>query len=226
MAINIFDVDKTPGSQSASNDVVGRFRSGYQINNRPMSLEKWRVTTGDPEVAEAVTAILGGDEPQEWETKGEDKMEVFTKSKTVDIILDGPRAVKSEMVLWGRAGAIHKCDGAVIHYPDEEKGKPCPNAGLDLKARKDAAQRGTGCGPSITVWFRLADNPDLGRFKFTSGSWSFAKDIARPEEAIADADGPVKGSLTLEVVEFEDRTSGQKRRFVKPVLKITGSVEE
>ena len=55
----------TSGFRGVENDVVGRFRSGHQINKRPAALSEWRVTTGDPEVAEKIHDILGGDAPQE-----------------------------------------------------------------------------------------------------------------------------------------------------------------
>src|SRR5690606_39483525 len=59
----------TRKQQDFSGDVVGRFRSGYQVDNRPQSLGAWRVTTGDPEVAARVHELFGGDSPQEWRSE-------------------------------------------------------------------------------------------------------------------------------------------------------------
>ena len=67
MAIRIFDVDTDEKKGKFADDVVGQFRSGTQINRRPMALTEWRVTTGDPDVAYAISELLGsvGDaEPQ------------------------------------------------------------------------------------------------------------------------------------------------------------------
>lgn len=218
MGLRIFETDPDAApKQRFSDDLVGRFRSGYQINGRPASLSDWRVTTGDPEVASAVQSILGGDEPQEWEAQGEDNIELFTSSNSVDVILDGPNAIRSEMVLWGRQGAIRRCDG--VEQKGDDAGKPC-ECPATFADRKDAAKSGKGCEPSITVYFALKDDPELGRFSFRSGSWSLARDIGLAEADLAKIDGPAYATLSLEVVEYE--ANGKKRSFTKPVVKITG----
>lgn len=223
MGLRIFetDPDAAPKPRQQS-DLVGRFRSGYQINGRPASLEKWRVTTGDPEIADKIKEMFGGDKPQTWEAMGEDNIETFTDAKSVKVILDGPRAIRSEMVLWGRSGAIRRCDG-VEQTLEEDAGKPC-ECPASFSDRKDYAKSGRGCQPSITLFFALADAPDLGRFKFTSGSWSLARDIGLAEDDLAEIDGPALATIALEVVEFE--SNGQKRKFTKPVVKILGAYEE
>jgi hypothetical protein len=222
VGLRIFETDPEAAPKprrSFAEDMVGRFRSGYQINGRPSSLEKWRVTTGDPEVAETLRELLGGEAAQEWETKGEDNLEVFTDAASIDVLVDA-NAIRSEMVLWGRSGAIRKCDG--VSQGGDNAGKPCecPSA---FSERKAAADRGTGCQPNLTVYFRLAADPDLGKFRFTSGSWTFAKEIGFAEDDLAKIDGTAKGTLSLEVVEYESQ--GKKRRFVKPVLKIIGEAK-
>lgn len=226
MGLRIFETDPEAAPKERTrfaDDIVGRFRSGYQINNRPAALEKWRVTTGDPEVADRIVELFGsenGQEPQTWDTQTEDNLEVFTTSERVTVILDGPDAIRQEMVLWGRAGAIRRCDGIEqkgVDKDDQAKGTGCvcPQSFAD---RKDAAKKGTGCQPSITAYFRLADDPELGRFRFTSGSWSLVKDIVSFEEQLAKADGPVRAWLSLEVVEYGE--GRDKKRFVKPVFEM------
>lgn len=227
MSLRIFDTDPEAEPKPRKNfadDLVGRFRSGYQINNRPASLEKWRVTTGDPDVAARITELLGGDPAQSWDTEGEDNLEVFTEAEMVRVILDSPSAIRSEMVLWGRSSAIRRCDGVEqqgVDADDPARGQPCacPAAFAD---RKDAAKKGTGCQPSITVYFRLLDDPDLGRFKFTSGSWSLVRDLHATdvERQLTELGGPAIASLRLEVVEYGE--GRDKRRFIKPVIDILG----
>lgn len=221
MGIRIFDVDPDAKPKSQfSDDIVGRFRSGAQINKRPVALEAWRVTTGDPEVAAAVQGLFGGDEPAPWETQAEDNLEVYTEATTFDVILDGPQSVKTSMVLWGRNALIRSCDG-VTQTDDKRSPCVCPQA---VSERKEAAKAGTGCEPSIQVYFRLADDPDLGRFKFFSGSWSFAGEVGTAEAALEKIDGPARASLTLEVVEYTTKT-GREVRYTKPVLKVLGPAE-
>ncbi|MEU4568648.1 hypothetical protein [Micromonospora sp. NPDC023956] len=223
MGLRIFETDPEAAPkprQRYADDLVGRFRSGYQINGRPATLTEWRVTTGDPDVSERIREMFGGDPAQEWETKGEDTLEVFTQAAKVRIILDGPSAIRQEMVLWGRNNnAIRKCDG-IEQSLDADKGKPC-ECPASFTERKDAAKAGKGCGPNITVYFRLADDPDLGRFRFTSGSWSLVRDLVATEEALEGIDGEAVAWLGLEVVEFGE--GRDKKKFTKPVIDVIGA---
>ncbi|SCF42454.1 hypothetical protein GA0070618_6662 [Micromonospora echinospora] len=228
MGLRIWETDpesEPKPRQSFAKDLVGRFRSGYQVNDRPMSLEKWRVTTGDPAVAAAIVDLFGSErdsKPQAWETKGEDNLEVFTSAPRVKIILDGPKAIRQEMVLWGRNTAIRRCDGVEqigVDADDKAKGSPC-ECPAGYQDRKDAAKSGRGCAPSITTYFALADAPDLGRFKFNSGSWSLVRDIVTTEKALTEIDGPALAWLGLEVVEYEVKATGAKRSFTKPVIDV------
>lgn len=221
MAINIFGRDGDESSKKRSkfaDDVVGRFRSGHQLNRRPVALSEWRVTTGDPEVADSVRRLLGGDKPAKWETQGEDNLEVFTDAQQVDIIIDGPSSVRSSMVLWGRNGKlIRACDG-VQQKDDAKSDCACPQTLAELKAE---SKDGTACEPSIQIVFALADDPDLGLFRFQSGSWSLAEDINTVEKKLAEIDGPAAATLALEVVEFTTK-AGEHRKFTKPVVKVIG----
>lgn len=223
MALRIWETDPESAPkprQRFADDLVGRFRSGYQINKRPASLTEWRVTTGDPEVADEIQRLLGGDAPQEWDATGEDNIEVFTKAPKVKVIIDSPKALRQEMVLWGRAGAIRRCDGMEQHGEGAEgKGCECP---ASYQERKDAAKRGTGCAPNITLFFKLADAPELGKFKFTSGSWSLVRDLGPVEDDLKDIDGPAYAWLGIETVSWEK--DGKTRSFNKPVINVIGAV--
>jgi hypothetical protein len=218
---SIFDVAPGTGTRPVT-DVVGRFRSGHVLSKRPVALTEFRVTTDDPTVAEKIAEMYGGS-PQDWDGT-RDPIEVFTTVKSVNIILDPKDGIHSAMSLYGRAGAIRRCDGETLTYPTEQKGQPCACASMQsLSERKAAAQNGTGCSPEINVRFRLADAPDLGVFRFVSGSWSFAKDIVEVEANLARFDGPVRATLALEPVSFTTK-EGQNRSFTKPVVTILGAV--
>lgn len=215
MAIRIFDVDPDARPKKRfSEDIVGRFRSGAQVNNRPLALTEWRVTTGDPEVADRILDMLGGQEPQTWPTSGEDNLEVYTAAKTIDIILDGPSALQTGMALWGRNGLIHACDGETT-----TDGQPCPMAGKAVADRKEAAKAGYGCAPNIAVYFKLFNDTDLGKFKFVSSSWSLAGEIYEAEDALAGIGGPARATLTLELVEYTTK-AGRNVSYTKPVIKV------
>lgn len=212
--IDLFDPAMVTQRQAGpSSDVVGRFRSGYQVNGQPASLSAWRVTTGDPDVAKEVKGLLGGDKPQEWETKGEDNLEVFTAAEGVDIIIHDADAIDARMLIWPRGQKrIVVCDGSVF----ETDGRPyeCEIGGFRTKKEHD--EQDHLCEPRISIVFRLADNPELGLFKFESGAWSLATNIARPLRDIGE-DTDVKCNLSLERVEMRNGNT-----FTKPVLTVTG----
>lgn len=204
MAINIFQ-NAEPAEGAKSQDIVGRFRSGRQLQNRPVSLSTWRVTTADPDVADAIAQTFGAIEgPQRWETQTDEVFEVITEVSEVAVILDGAKAVRSEMVLWGRKGKIRSCDG-LTQTGDNAKGEPCV-CPSDLEARIEGAKNGTACEPSVSYLFRLAELPDLGRFRFQTGSWTVARLVTAVEAALADIDGPAIAVLSLET---RERKNGQ-----------------
>lgn len=241
MGLKIFpttdgETAKKKGS-SFSEDVVGRFRSGYVAGRKPVALQEWRVTTGDPTVAEKVVELLGSTEGvKEWDATGEDNLEVFTDAASVNIIIENEKALRQAMVLYGRDGIVHISDGETITYPDEKKGEPDPQAGLSFQERKAAhrAKELTAAQPRVELWFRLADDPDLGLFKFQSGSWSLVSDLdyndteSELRDYTADSDGKgVRASLRLEEVSFVAKNGerkGQTVSYTKPVIDVKGPV--
>jgi len=229
--LKIFDTETakaTRKQQDFSGDVVGRFRSGYQVDNRPQSLGAWRVTTGDPEVAARVHELFGGDSPQEWDAKGEDILEVFTAAAEVDVILEGASAIRQRMVLRNMNGEVIRAgDGETLDYPEEVAGQPDPQAGQSFAERKEAARVGIGAKPETDIFFRLAADPDLGKFRFHSGSWSLAGDLNYygVHEDLAEADGPLRAALGLVEESFIAKNGprkGKRVSFTKPVLTIKG----
>jgi hypothetical protein len=222
MAFRIFDVDNNETKAASSDDIVGRFRSGHQLNGRPMALSAWRVTGADPVTLEAISDMMGGseDKPDRWDTKSDETYEVFTNSTSVDIILDGPNALKTGMVLWGRKTRIRECDG--VSQTDEAASDcACPS---DIRERKEAAKNGTACEPSIQIYFRMAANPELGKLKFFTGSWSMAKEIGAAEDKLAKIGGPATATLSLEVVSFTTK-DGKEITFTKPILEVHDAVD-
>lgn len=213
MTIDLFDPALVSARSNSSSDVVGRFRSGYQVNGQPASLTAWRITTGDPDVADAVHDLLGGDPSQEWETKGEDNLEVFTEAGEVRIVLANADAIEARMLIWPRGQKrIVTCDGTV----EDTEGRPheCKIGGF--KNRKEHEEQDHICEPRVSIAFKLADAPDLGLFRFESGAWSLASVIARPLGFMQGKED-VEGTLALEEVVMKNGN-----RFTKPVLSFKG----
>ena len=225
---SIFQPRERVRQRASQGDTVGRFRSGYQMNDRPVALDDWRVTTGDPEVADQVNELLGGDEPQEWEAKGEDNIEVFTTASQVKIILDDEKAIDARMIVWPPRGQdkFLVCGGEV-YETENRRPYECTDGDYSTKAEHD--EQDHICKPQIKIRFRLADAPEMGHFEFHTGSWSLTSDIGAEigelYDVIADNDGgPALATLTLEPVSYTDN-KGKKREFTKPVLTVNGPAE-
>lgn len=228
--LNISGASETTTEQS---DVVGRFRSGYQINDVPASLSNFRITTGDEKLAEQIAELYGVDTekqdtkgPQEWEAQGEDYLEVFTTTSSVNIILDSAADYKSSLVRRTRDGDfMYATDGTVItavgeDYEDEyEVGKPDPQTGQDLDIRKAKAKKGLGSSPDIRITFLIEGHEDWGKFQFRSGGWSLVHNDPEPKLRRLP-DGPIAATLKLVTVE------GKKFTWTKPELLVRKSLAD
>jgi hypothetical protein len=223
--ISIFDdVAKSSGSANQfADDVVGRFHGGYLNGRKPVSLEAWRITSDDPEVAEQVATLFGGD-AQEIENGDYTVNEVFTEATTVDIIIDSPESISSEFVLWGQDGKVAmRGDGVTL-----DDGTPDPGADLPLAERKTKAKAGLLPAPQTEIFFRLADNPELGIFKFIQrAAWNLERNLARDGfyDVLDDAEGPIKAQLIREPVSFLAKSgpmAGKQVNYTATELKYTG----
>lgn len=121
-------------------------------------------------------------------------VDLFAETDSIEILLDGPAAVRRQMVPW----------------PATDR----PN------------RDGIGAKPQIEVYFRLASSPDLGVFKFQTGSWSLASDLvhSKTDEELNAIDGPTRAILKLTPVEFTAKNgprAGQLVSYVKPELVLT-----
>ncbi|MET9959298.1 hypothetical protein ABZ128_09450 [Streptomyces sp. NPDC006326] len=216
------DPDSKPRERQFSNDFVGRFRSGRLVGKQPEALSEWRVTTGDPVVAAEIARLMGGD-PEEWDTDKEDNIEILTDSSSIEIIIESSDKIDASMKLFGMTGLVHHCDGVEFLSPDEDKGTPCGCPPL-LQDRKDKAKAGRGPKPSIDVVFKLAKAPDLGLFRFNSGSWELVKVLHNVLADVDAYDGPVRATLAIENVSYTTK-AGRDVSYNKPVVTVLGAAE-
>ncbi|MFB7823842.1 recombination directionality factor [Streptomyces hydrogenans] len=216
---------------SFADDVVGRFRSGRLIKmgskDVPEALNEWRVTTGDPVVAARVAELMGG-VFEEWETDKEDNLQILTESPSVAIIIEPDGVDASFKQFAPGAGLIHHCDGFEYLSPEEDKGTPCKCPTL-IAERKLAADKMRGPKPSVDVRFRMAEAPELGIFRFNSGSWKLVEVLGPLFSELDKYPGqPVRATLTIENVSFTPQKgprAGQEVSYNKPVIKILGAAE-
>jgi hypothetical protein len=229
MALRIFDTDpdakpKPRPAKVAYERPVFQFRSGMQVDRKPVSLPAWRVLTDDPSVAEGLAELLGG-KAEEYDPTKDMNMHVLTDSESVEIVINGAKAIEDKLILWGPGGPIHECDGEFFLSPAEDKGTPC-GCPATLAERKDLAKRRRGPSPSINVTFRLAGvGYDLGAGKLIATAWSLAEVIHEVKDALDQVDGEALCRLTLELVEYTNK-AGINVSYRKPVIEVLGSYND
>lgn len=217
--LRIFDTDpdaKPKPKPSYNNEFAFRFRSGKMNGRKPMSLDAWRVTTGEKEVAESIAQLMGGS-VNEWETSKDDFLEVLTGKDSVEVVISGVKAIKSTLVLWGQRGPIHECDG-VTSLLSDDFGQPCGCPSL-LADRKALAKAGRGPAPNTKVEFRLAEDYDLGLGQFVSTSWELVKVLHEIANDLDEVGDEALCELSLELVEYDHSTYGRVS-YRKPVIKV------
>ena len=216
--LRIFDV-APEDAPVAYDEAVGRFRSGRQdADGNPVSLDQWRVTTGDPAVADEVAALFGGD-PAPWDTSGEEVLEVLTEAPAVDIILEDGDSIKASMVLMSADfKKIRECDGIEQSEDFGCADCVCPSG---LKDRKAAAKAGTGCKPNVAVYFKLAAAPELGKFRYFSGAWGLLEEVPALQEKLDAVGGPALVEARLRRVSFTAK-DGTPVSYVLPRFTVKG----
>ncbi|WP_223767646.1 recombination directionality factor [Streptomyces huiliensis] len=218
MSLRIFETDPAAMPRTTfSDDTVGRFHGGKAENGIPVALSEWRVTTGDPDVAAAIAQLMGGT-PVETDSTSENYIEILTTTKKMKVVLSGAAAISSDMKLWNGSSLIHHCDGVEFLSPDEDRGKACGCPAL-LEDRKAAAKSKRGPSPSISVTFRLADDYDLGMFRFQTGSWKLTEVLHDVENALDRQGGEALCELALELVEYTTKR-GRDVSYTKPVIRV------
>lgn len=149
----------------------------------------------------------------------------------VEIILDPATALRMRAVYWGTEGRLLVDTDGTSKLDDE--GPVGQDAARAFYARRrrlghDAA---SGPEPRAELRFRLAAAPDLGELTLTTGSWSFAQDLARDQmdDEIKAYEGPILATLKIEPVSFVAKNGpmkGQEVNYNKPVLTLKGAAPE
>lgn len=226
------DPDNKPKERATFvDDTVGKISAGYQeFDERskrmvPKTLTEWRFATGERKVADALSQLFGGTPVENEESTSEHFIDVFTEAPRVNVIIE-PGGITADMKQWNNGKLIHHCDGQRFKsHPrgDEMIGQSCGCPSL-FAERKQADKDGMGPKPAIEVVFRLADDPELGAFKFTTGSWTLAAVLHEALDKLDRIGTTALASLELEFVEFVAKNGpmrGKTVSYTKPVIKIT-----
>ncbi|QAX95016.1 recombination directionality factor [Streptomyces phage Sebastisaurus] len=229
--------NKPKERKTYSDDSVGRLHSGTsEVNEQGktvgVALSEWRFSTGEKHVAEAVAQLFGGTPVENEESTSENFIDVFTSATKLPVILEAD-GIHWDMKQWINGKLKHHCDGfTFVSHPKDEKlvGSPCGCPSL-FAERKAAAKDDDGPNPSITVTFKLADDPELGEFRFQTGAWTLMAVLHESEDALAriGQGGPVLAELELEPVDFVIK-KGPKRgtpvSYIKPVIRVKKSYND
>ncbi|WP_327253181.1 recombination directionality factor [Streptomyces sp. NBC_01244] len=228
------DEDNKPKErQTYSDDTVGRLHSGYMDETGkkpvPVALSEWRFSTGDKTVADAVAQLFGGSPVENDESTSENFIDVFTDAAKVPVIIEAD-GIHWDMKQWINGKLVHHCDGFEYVSPEEKAGESCGCPTL-FDERKQAAKDYQGPNPAITVTFRLADDPELGKFKFQTGAWTLMKVLHEAEDGVEriGKGGSVLGNLELEYVEYTGKKGPMRGKLVsytKPNINIQKSYND
>ena len=235
---HLFD---TAPKNFGQDDFTFSLKMGSLVNGRPMSHDTWRFVTADPKVAEKIVLGYGG-EAKEWETKSDEKLEILSNEKRVEVILE---SLSSDYMMFGQNNKpTRACNGEVQRLGMDE-GKPCACAAAysDAQAWKQAAKDGLACKPVVKATFRLAEYPELGIGRYQSSSWGLAtgdpewkKDkmdegqiwqppIGNLQDELEELGGRAMASFEIVGVEFKTK-AGQHVSYTKPQITILGAVSE
>jgi hypothetical protein len=195
------ELDRTDADQ-----VVGRFHYATLFRNRPEVLATWRIASNQPLVLDHIAEQLGGS-PQHVDG---DAWSVTTTSVAVDILLPDPGALR---LRWHR-DARHSCDGQTQCQYSTHRPCVCPPT---LQERRMATRQGSGCEPQVDMLFRLLQDPALGAFCFTSGSWSFAEEATEALQALCTHRRHAHARLDLLRVSYT-LASGQRICCTRPTV--------
>jgi hypothetical protein len=206
------------GVVQPADDVDGRLRYATLVNGRIRILPTWLLTTSDRHVATRVATLLGG--KLNINDDGlEQSYQVLTSYAELDVLLDGPQAILLRMLRRHGSTILRSCNSRTQQTPHGERPCQCPVA---LKARWEAAKTGRGCEPLIHLTCRLADDPTLGRFLFSSAAWTFAEHASAVRVAIGRCRRPVLTRLGIGHVLYAT-ASGTTFGYTQPTIMVLPS---
>jgi hypothetical protein len=213
MGLRIFDTDPdakpAPQTEKTEYDKPAySFRTGMLIpdpknpkKDKGISLPKWRAVTDNESIAQGIAELFGGT-AEEFDPTKEQNWHVLTDAESVEVVIDGSKAVEDKLVQWGGVGGpIHECDGEFSLLP-EDKGEPC-GCPTTMKERKALASKNRGPKPAINVDFILVGaGEELGKGKLIATDWTLAGHIHEVKAALDEIDGPAICDLRRVHVEY------------------------
>lgn len=194
---------------------VGRIRAGAKgAKGQPQKLEAWRLTSANRQALDAAAQLYGGD-VRTWDnapTPGQ--YELFTETRTLDIMVPPSHEPYSLWYeTWSGGGCQKRCDGIRDHLNDQ----PC-SCNQDERA----------CKPTLRVSLALHRIPGLGVWRYESHGFYAATELPATLDLLAAASG--RGQYLTGFLRLEERASKTKangtRRYLVPVLDLEQTIGE
>jgi hypothetical protein len=175
--------------------VDGCLRYATLVNGCTRVLPTWLLITSDRHVAARAAMVLGGDLNIEGDGLGQ-SYQVLTSHAELDILLDGPRAIRLRMLRRHGSTILRSCDSQTQETVSGKQPCQCP---ATFRGRWEAAKTGSGCEPLVQVTIRLGADPSLGLFVLSSATWTFADDATKVKAALhRQHDTPVRARLLID----------------------------
>lgn len=165
----------------------GRLQYATLVNGRTRILPTWLLSTSDRHVANRIAVLLGGEFSTDDDGLGQ-SYQVCTGHTELEVLLDGTQAIRLRMLRRHGSAILGSCNSRTQQTPDGDRPCQCPVA---LKARRDVAKTGRGCEPSVYLTCRLAGDPTIGTFLYSSAAWAFAEHASAVRMAIQRCRRPV-----------------------------------
>jgi hypothetical protein len=175
--------------------LAGRFRYDTVIDGRARILPTWLVATPDRQLAARVATLFGGRSHTNERDGHEPTYTVLTDHAYLEVLLDGPQAIRIRMLRRHGLTVVRCCNGRTQRTPSGKRPCQCPST---LRGRWQAAKAGHGCEPLVHVAFRLAPDPTLGRFLLSSATWAFADHAGTVKTALRQRSGVVVARLAID----------------------------
>ena len=198
---------------------IGRIRMGDKKptssgGSRPNKLDKFRITTQDKVLAEAIAAKYGGT-PKLWKPDPKDpqQWEVYVEADEIPVLV-APNQIDQWYEQWNAGGCTHRCDGEWNQITD----KPCS---CDPDNRT--------CKTTTRAWFMLPEIAGLGTFRLESHGYYAAIEVTAAIDLVRNAQGRgafIPCSIAIEHRERSLIKNGkpETRKYIVPVIRLRQSL--
>lgn len=198
---------------------LGRLRTGYVDERRPVRSETWIVTSHAEHYVQAAADVWGG-KVEKWEPQGggASQWRVRTESVVLDAILPAGDPLSQSYELWAGAGNQRRCDGITEMQSDS----PCicrAKFGEEFHTQP----KGTVCAPTTRLNVFLPNMPDVGVWRAETHSFYAAQEIAGAVDLIKSAVGQdTVVPIRLRIEQRMRKSNGQTKKYPVIVVELRG----